>query len=53
MAGEIFLAENLHPPTDTECGSKDIFPFEGDKVVEHWDVIQEIPDASVNSNGMF
>ncbi len=31
----------------------DIFRFEGDKVVEHWDVIQEVPAESMNSNTMF
>jgi predicted SnoaL-like aldol condensation-catalyzing enzyme len=31
----------------------DIFRVEHGKVVEHWDVIQDVPEKAANSNGMF
>ncbi|HFL2715793.1 TPA: ester cyclase [Legionella pneumophila] len=31
----------------------DLFRLENGKIVEHWDVIQEIPSESSNPNGMF
>lgn len=31
----------------------DIFRVEKGKVVEHWDVIQDIPEKALNNNGMF
>ena len=31
----------------------DIFRVEGARIVEHWDVIQEMPSAPLNPNGMF
>jgi len=31
----------------------DFFRLEDGKVVEHWDVIQPVPENSANANGIF
>lgn len=55
VAGEyvVFHVHSKMNPADRGQAIIDIFRLEGGKVVEHWDVTQDIPEISKNGNGMF
>lgn len=41
-------------PADEDYATIDIFRFdENGKIVEHWDVLQPVPDEMAHDNGMF
>lgn len=48
----------LHVHSLREPGTRgraifDLFKLENGKIVEHWDAVQDVPEKSANSNGMF
>ena len=46
-------AHGRFSPQDRGMAVVDILRIEGCKVMEHWDVVQPVPENAANANGMF
>jgi predicted SnoaL-like aldol condensation-catalyzing enzyme len=53
--GDLVVTHSLitTSPEDRGTAAVDIFRVEDGKVVEHWDVLQPVPEESANDNTMF
>lgn len=53
--GDLVVLHNHFIPSRGARGTAviDIFRLENGKIVEHWDVIQEVPETAQNQNTMF
>ena len=51
-----FVVAHLHVrrwPEDRGLAVMDMYRIAGDRIAEHWEVIQELPEHPINSNPMF
>jgi predicted SnoaL-like aldol condensation-catalyzing enzyme len=53
--GDLVVTHSLlkTSPEDRGTAAADIFRLEDGKVVEHWDVLQPVPETAANDNTMF
>jgi predicted SnoaL-like aldol condensation-catalyzing enzyme len=49
----VLHSHSKRSPDDRGLAVVDIFRLENGKIVEHWDVVQEVPEKSANDNTMF
>jgi predicted SnoaL-like aldol condensation-catalyzing enzyme len=49
----VLHSHSTRQPGDRGMAVVDIFRLENGKIVEHWDVVQEVPEKSANNNTMF
>ena len=49
----ILHVHSVREPGERGVAIVDIFRLENGKIVEHWDVVQPIPEKTANNNGMF